>query len=448
MDQVYRTSYCNISADWGSDKRGLFFQRDPRMLDKPHVDLRVKKEPNWDSIVTEEVQLVESEFWEDPVSKSPLSTRGWVVQERWLSLRNVRFGPREVFFECNQHALCERFPEYLPQVLSEGDNTIKAIFSESQMQNITSAIRVTAIPGTPIYNAWHEVLSRYSRCYLTFASDRLIAFAGIAKFFREIMGDKYIEGLWLRKLAYDMMWFRDLDITMPVIEDHNDRLRLFERAISNQYRAPSFSWASTGVPIKPPSRLNSNLGFLVTVKCIKFRHSPNLQVEEITEDVFGPMLSPTIEVMVVGSLRRMRLLPYLNGYQRELYVAPDNPDVDLKNLEDGSKNIPREVAAATLDFQILYDDIATWMSKKGLYYMPWQDHWDPRLEDSLIRHKNFTCLLPELVDSRMSRFRRIGRLFAEVKRLRDLYFAPQEGESTLPCAHNDASAKQHTIYII
>ena len=249
-------------------------------------------------------------------------------------------------------------------------------------------------------------------------------------------------------ISSSMMWFRDLDITTPVIEDHNDRLRLFERAISNQYRAPSFSWASTGVPIKPPSRLNSNLGFLVTVKCIKFRHSPNLQVEEITEDVFGPMLSPTIEVMVVGSLRRMLLLPYFNGYQRELYVAPDNPDVDLKNLEDGSKSIPREVAAATLDFQILYDDIATWMSKKSLYYMPWQDHWDPRLEDSLIRHKKFTCLLLELVDSRMGRFRRIGRLFAEVKRLRDLYFAPQEGESTLPCAHYDASAKQHTIYII
>ncbi|KAH8808734.1 heterokaryon incompatibility protein-domain-containing protein [Xylogone sp. PMI_703] len=447
MDQVYMNSYCNISADWGSEKRGLFFQRDLRMLDKPNVNLRVKKEPNWDSITIEERLLVESEFWEDSVSKSPLSNRGWVVQERWLSPRNIRFGPREVFFECSHHTLCERFPESLPQILREGDTILKAIFGESQMPNASPAIFEVVVPGTVLYNAWSDVLTKYSRCYLTFASDRLVAFAGIAKFFQAILNDRYIAGLWQRNLAYDMMWFRDDILTTAVIKDSKDHLCLFERNQADQYRAPSFSWASAEVPISPPNRLNSNFGFLVDVKCIKFRSGLNVPVEEMTEDIFGPMLSPTIEVIVVGSLRKMRLLPYFNSRETELYAAPGGPPAVFNKLEE-TKDIYRDAELAKLDFQISKDDITAWTSNTNLYYMPWQDNWDPRLPDSLERHKNFTCLLLELVDSSMSRFRRIGRMFGETKRLKDIYLAPQGDEAKLPCAHYDANTTQCTIYII
>ncbi|UKZ74872.1 hypothetical protein TrVFT333_002542 [Trichoderma virens FT-333] len=97
MDQVYMNSYCNVSADWGSPKRGLYFQRDLRMIDKPNIDWRVKRQRNPDVVAVEECVMVENEFWEDQISRSPLSIRGWVVQERWLCPRNLRFGPREVF---------------------------------------------------------------------------------------------------------------------------------------------------------------------------------------------------------------------------------------------------------------------------------------------------------------------------------------------------------------
>lgn len=98
MDQVYQNSFCNVSADWGSGKRGLYFERDLRLMDKPHIDWKVRRKPNRDVVVVEKCILVENEFWEEQVSRSPLSVRGWVVQERWLSPRNLRFGSREVFF--------------------------------------------------------------------------------------------------------------------------------------------------------------------------------------------------------------------------------------------------------------------------------------------------------------------------------------------------------------
>ncbi|KAM0523761.1 hypothetical protein ACHAPE_001012 [Trichoderma viride] len=83
MEQVYQNSYCNVSADWGSGKRGLYFERDLRLVDKPQIDWKVKRQPNLDVVVVEKCVLVENEFWEEQVSRSPLNVRGWVVQERW-----------------------------------------------------------------------------------------------------------------------------------------------------------------------------------------------------------------------------------------------------------------------------------------------------------------------------------------------------------------------------
>ncbi|EHK25840.1 uncharacterized protein TRIVIDRAFT_118478, partial [Trichoderma virens Gv29-8] len=206
MDQVYMNSYCNVSADWGSPKRGLYFQRDLRMIDKPNIDWRVKRQRNPDVVAVEKCVMVENEFWEDQISRSPLSIRGWVVQERWLCPRNLRFGPREVFFECGQTTLSERFPKAFPKPLLEGDVILKSSFSNLQMLQSPQAALLPATPGTELYTAWGHVLSKYSRCYLTYASDRIVAFSGIAKFFRLLVDDNYVAGLWLRNLASDMMW--------------------------------------------------------------------------------------------------------------------------------------------------------------------------------------------------------------------------------------------------
>jgi hypothetical protein len=449
MNNVYMHSYCNISADWGSDTRGLFFPRDLRVLDMPVIDVRFKRE-NTDSIVTEECLLVESDFWEAQVSRSPLSSRGWVVQERWLSTRNLRFGPREVFFECGQHTLCERFPEKLPNVLCEGDVILKSVFGVSQLfRGPIAGSLGQATPGNALYDSWEAILSKYSSCSLTYGSDRLIAFAGIANFFRTMLDDRYIAGLWLRNLLSEMMWFRDRLATTAVIDDPKDDNRLFEKPQTGQYIAPSFSWASTAVTVAV-NHVETNLGFLVNASCIKYRSTLSDPIEEWTEDIFGPMLSPTIEVMVIGSLRKMRLLPYYDGKETALYVVPDGPKARFRALEAWSEEIDTDALQATLDFQVRNSDLAAFIAETDFYYMPWQDHWDPRLpaDPEHKREQSFTGLMLELIDSRMCRFRRIGRMWTYGRRDRDLCIAEQGNESILPCAHYDEATKQHTIYIV
>ncbi|KAL7957860.1 hypothetical protein V8C34DRAFT_314567 [Trichoderma compactum] len=317
-------------------------------------------------------------------TKFPLSVRGWVVQERWLCPRNLLFGPREVFFECGQTTLSERFPNAFPEPLLEGDVIFKSAFGNLQTLRSPQATLLPATPGTKLYTAW--------------GSDRTVAFSGIAKFFRSLVDDNYIAGLWLRNLASDMMWYRHRLLTTAVFEDTKDRLCLFKNDAESVYRAPSFSWASTAMPIEP-NHMEDN--------------------------------------------------PYFDGEMTDFYVVPDSPSGSSKKMNDWSESISKETAEATLDFQVNNDDVATLVAKDNLYYIPWQDCWNSHLPSKSRRDgDSLTCLLVELADVSMNRFRRVGRLYIHDTSKRKLYMAKQGNETTLPCEQYDPRTRRHTIYLI
>lgn len=142
------------------------------------------------------------------------------------------------------------------------------------------------------------------------------------------------------------MWFRHRLLTTAVVEDTKDRLSLFRHDEEGVYNAPSFSWASTAVPIEP-NHMKDNVGFIISVKCIKFRDSSNASIEDWTGDIFGPLSNPMIEILVVGALKKMRLQPYFDGEMTDFYVVPDSPSGSSKKLEDWSESISKETAEAT-----------------------------------------------------------------------------------------------------
>ena len=77
---------------------------------------------------------------------------------------------------------------------------------------------------------WTEIVQRYSRCDLTFGSDKLIAISGIAKRMGLRMGfdkDDYFAGMWRQDLLRQLLWYS-----------------FDPGARSEKYRAPSWSWAS------------------------------------------------------------------------------------------------------------------------------------------------------------------------------------------------------------
>lgn len=60
--------------------------------------------------------LVDVYEWKDGVDEFPLCERGWVTQERALSVRTLHFGRQQLFWDC----LCESLSEVFPQGFVDG----------------------------------------------------------------------------------------------------------------------------------------------------------------------------------------------------------------------------------------------------------------------------------------------------------------------------------------
>lgn len=84
------------------------------------------------------------------------------------------------------------------------------------------------------YSLRDNIIAAYSEASLTYGKDELIALSGMAKYMRAILQDTYLAGHWQRYLFSQLLWTYEAPGRRP-----------------NEYRAPSWSWASIDAP---PSR--------------------------------------------------------------------------------------------------------------------------------------------------------------------------------------------------
>ncbi|KAI0147412.1 heterokaryon incompatibility protein-domain-containing protein [Xylariaceae sp. FL1272] len=426
MADVYTNAFCNISADWGSEQNGLFFDRYPEDFDVPSLDFTIDGE-GVES--TEPMVIVDGPaagFWNDQVTHSPLNKRAWVLQERLLSCRNVHFCPQEVLFECCETAACERYPDGLPLPEFSGDAPLPKIFEWSKeneyVNSLTERWKYAGARSETAHAIWADNVTQYSSCQLTFGSDKLIAVAGLAKYFEAARNDIYVTGLWAKNIAAEMAWHRSWV---------NPRVHHFQRnvAVATQssqgsatYRAPSFSWAAIDFPVTAADSLAR--GILPHVRCIKYRSGLNDTVHTVTQSIFGPLSTPSVELQVTGCLKRTTL----QKVESRVFAIPftERGAVQLWPVN-------LDTIADTEDIKHLEGQI--------LYYMPWQ------VDDESDVPK-FVAIFFELENLQMARFRRIGIMRCEQGPLKELYMREQEGEPDLPCEIYDRKARKHTVYVV
>src|SRR6187402_2210908 len=100
MYQIYRNSYCNISATGAKDNDGgLFFDRNPEFLWEDQINLNAEGIPKLRSMNGERGQnfglgvdirrcnILDASFWAREVDNAHINRRGWVLQERLLAPR-------------------------------------------------------------------------------------------------------------------------------------------------------------------------------------------------------------------------------------------------------------------------------------------------------------------------------------------------------------------------
>lgn len=202
----------------------------------------------------------------------PLLTRAWVLQERWLSPRVLHFCGAEVAFECTTTTTCEcgRAEAHHAQGRTTGP-------SESLFH------RRRTLAGTSALSHWRYLVATYSAQHLTQASDRPVAFSGIARAVHDDWNTiqaqtgartsstttttttttRYLAGLWQHSLAADLGWFVGWPslLRMPRLpswhpaadDDRRDDSAASYYALRPgpmAYLAPSWSWASLLSPVR------------------------------------------------------------------------------------------------------------------------------------------------------------------------------------------------------
>jgi Heterokaryon incompatibility protein (HET) len=192
------------------------------------------------------------------VRKSPLNSRGWVLQERVLSRRTVFFAATQVYWECCMEYLAEDKSRHN----SVGDASQEGGLMRQAVRKYTKRTR-SNIPGDPhqyldvaqehylprsygaaymLQNCWRDLVTRYSQCGLTVPDDKLSALSGLATRIQTATTIHYqfghffdiVDGSYSIEAVQSLLWTPS-------------RVPLTTRATR---RAPSWSWAALNGPLE------------------------------------------------------------------------------------------------------------------------------------------------------------------------------------------------------
>ncbi|KAI0174135.1 heterokaryon incompatibility protein-domain-containing protein [Pestalotiopsis sp. NC0098] len=251
MGHVYSCSAINISATGAADGSiGCFFDRDGQIRD----GIQKISIPFF---ATDEVEIsydcIRASLCREDIMDSPLNSRAWCFQERFLPNRTLHFAKSQVWWKCQDHGACETFPETLsgdfglvglktrppkmfPQnyahglaMLTQLMPAVRGLALETQLKDFSQLENCGSVA-----EAWARAIEIYSGTRLTRDTDKLIAITGVAQWFESLTHDDYVAGMWRQHLEVQLLWY-----TVETEEDSYHDTR------PSEYIAPSWSWAST-----------------------------------------------------------------------------------------------------------------------------------------------------------------------------------------------------------
>jgi hypothetical protein len=199
----------------------------------------------------------------DPIERSELSKRGWVLQERLLSRRTLHFCRDQMYLEDETSILAEDGCHFQGRGFSSGLLIHQESQSWSEHGIPRSKVMMSLIEGYPIaghrphgrwQGGWLQYIEDYSSRQLTVPDDKLPALTGVAKMLARNTDDTYYAGLWKSHLPEDLAWrVYPRDEVRLLVEEgfaHEVSGEYHQPKVPARYRAPSWSWASLDARIK------------------------------------------------------------------------------------------------------------------------------------------------------------------------------------------------------
>ncbi|KAF2187679.1 HET-domain-containing protein, partial [Zopfia rhizophila CBS 207.26] len=222
MANVYKNGYCNIAAMSAVDSDGgCFSRRDPGLLKPVLVQSYWAGFKNglWNWKFQRHLRHIY-----DEIESSPLHMRGWVLQERLLSPRNLHFGEHMIYWECRQSVASENS-------IPRDPNSKPLIFSGES--------KINMIPDDGYLGKWQKSVEQYTAASLTYPTDKLVAISALAREMQQIFEHgtdfncKYLAGLWSPYLAQQLLWY----------PTHPSKIK------QRRNDTPSWTWASLDGPV-------------------------------------------------------------------------------------------------------------------------------------------------------------------------------------------------------
>lgn len=223
MTEIYGGSTLNISASDGTNSDSGILHP----LDYHAVSLGSYS--RWKTGVGLEEIFVGRPMNVFDLEETPISSRGWVFQERLVSTATLHYTNQGLLWECadrtvmghDQSCTSKNWKTQWKGVLG-GRRPIMQVRSLSQEQiNGLASIEI---------ESWNSWVCAYSQRTLYEWHDKFPAMAGVAKKFAHTFDLTYVGGLWQEHLLPGLLWRR------------HDRQRTLVRF--PKYIAPSWSWAS------------------------------------------------------------------------------------------------------------------------------------------------------------------------------------------------------------
>lgn len=248
IGKVYTNSYCTIFAHASRNRDGgLFHDRSSSLSDFP-CHLRFSKAKALTIRASEDTFNMRS--FSTEVDESPLSQDCYALAARLLSHRNLHFGSKFLFFECNTHICSEatpqgipfrkratafrrlmrynpRKPRWEPAAFRTEFNPITGLQADFDALHSHSSGQLNNREGLALHRAWFRLVMKFTRLKFDQSVDRIDAIQGLVQAIqRGNSGAVYLHGLWQRHLLYDLLWFVNTSTTT------NPRIK----------QTPSWSW--------------------------------------------------------------------------------------------------------------------------------------------------------------------------------------------------------------
>lgn len=187
MASVYTNSILNIAATDSPDgARGLFVSRTYEEIVSRKVEITRERDGRkfyWRCV---DRQYIDNSGDFSKIHRKILYSRAWAFQERFLAPRTLHFGADQLAWECR----CLEADEICPDGRQKTSRATSV-----NLQSLLTCPPWIAKDTSYVVIYWYFLVNSYSKAELTFAPDKLVAIADIARLFASHFGGKYLLGL-------------------------------------------------------------------------------------------------------------------------------------------------------------------------------------------------------------------------------------------------------------